>query len=181
MDTNKNWTKSCTIIIMYYNSHYLSIFLIILFHQSGVIWSLQDDLSLYLFTLQGPVDRFREQRYRYWNFKNRKIEKFLRYGTKRERKKNRMKMNKMLSVHVSLVARPAVFLRRFNSCFAVVQFLSSSCWIIIIIQRIIIRNNKRSTKVWKKLDTEADTVVDCCRNWGEGHKQRHGQCANDRH
>lgn len=39
MDTNKNWTKSCTIIIMYYNSHYLSIFLIILFHQSGVIWS----------------------------------------------------------------------------------------------------------------------------------------------
>lgn len=36
MDTNKNWTKSCTIIIMYY-SHYLSIFLIILFHQSGVI------------------------------------------------------------------------------------------------------------------------------------------------
>lgn len=36
MDTNKNWIKSCTIIIMYY-SHYLSIFLIILFHQSGVI------------------------------------------------------------------------------------------------------------------------------------------------
>ena len=51
----------------------------------------------------------------------------------------------MLSVHVSLVARPAVFLRRFNSCFAIVQFLSSSYWIIIII--IIIRNNKRSTKV----------------------------------
>lgn len=33
----KNWTKSCTIIIMYDNSHYLSIFLIILFHQNGVI------------------------------------------------------------------------------------------------------------------------------------------------
>lgn len=110
--------------------------------------------------------------------KNRKVFKI---WNETRKKKNRMKMNKMLSVHVSLVARPAVFLRRFNSRFAVVQFLSSSCWIIIIIQRIIIRNNKRSTKVWKKLDTEADTVVDCCRNWGEGHKQRHGQCANDRH
>jgi len=30
--------------------------------------------------------------------------------------------------------------------------------------------------------TEAKPIVDCCRNcWGEGHKQRHGQCANDRH
>lgn len=89
MDTNKNWTKSCTIIIIYYNSHYLSIY--IFNNPVSSEWcdliSLQDDLSLYLFTLQGPVDRFREQRYRYWNFENRKIEKFLRYGTKRERKK----------------------------------------------------------------------------------------------
>lgn len=40
---------------------------------------------------------------------------------------------------------------------------------------------KRESVLFEKFDTEADIVVDCCRDWGEGHKQRHGQCANDRH
>lgn len=122
-------------------------FLITLFNQSWCdLISLQDDLSLYLFyapRTSRSVQRATISISKF--FENRKIENFLRCGTKRERKEYRMnKMNKMLSVHVSLVARPAVFLRRFNSRFAVVQFLSSSYWIIIII--IIQENNNNNNK-----------------------------------
>lgn len=90
-------------------------------------WFLEDDLSLTFLTLQGPVDRFREQRY---DFKKPEVESSLTNKCKTKRKKEiRTKKNRQCSLSMFLwsLGLPCSFGVFFNnSRFAVAQFLSGS-------------------------------------------------------